>query len=150
MDKLTKERRSWNMSKIRGKDTGPELVLRRYLHSKGFRYRVNVKLPGKPDIAVKKIKTAIFVNGCFWHGHTNCKEGNLPKTNTDFWRQKITGNTNRDARNEKLLKDSGWHVLVVWQCEIEKDRENTLHRVERALQSPNQTRAAISARSPQS
>lgn len=123
------------MSRIRGKNTVPELILRRYLHSRGLRYRVNVKLPGKPDVAIKKIKTAIFVNGCFWHGHTDCKAGNLPKTNTDFWQQKIAGNRDRDARNEKRLKDDGWYVLVVWECEIEHDKDNILDTIEKTVRN---------------
>ena len=108
------------MSKISSKDTKPEILVRKFLFSKGFRYRINVKtLPGKPDIVLPKYKTIIFVNGCFWHGH-NCKKGKLPSSNTDFWKEKISNNKSRDAKNSDLLVKLGWKVIIIWQCEISK------------------------------
>ena len=108
------------MSKISSKDTKPEILVRKFLFSKGFRYRINVKtLPGKPDIVLPKYKTVIFVNGCFWHGH-NCKKGKLPSSNIDFWRGKISNNKLRDDKNSDLLIKLGWKVIIIWQCEISK------------------------------
>ena len=108
------------MSKISSKDTKPEILVRKFLFSKGFRYRINVKtLPGKPDIVLPKYKTIIFVNGCFWHGH-NCKKGKLPSSNTDFWKEKISNNKSRDTKNSDLLVKLGWKVIIIWQCEISK------------------------------
>ena len=113
------ETRSYNMSKIHGKDTKPEEKVRKYLFSQGFRYRKNDKrLPGKPDIVLPKYRTIIFVNGCFWHKHEGCKYFDWPKSNEDFWRTKINSNVQRDAKIEKQLVDSGWKVLVVWECEL--------------------------------
>ena len=106
------------MSKIGGKNTKPEILVRKFLFSKGFRYRINVKtLPGKPDIVLPKYKTVIFINGCFWHGH-NCKKGKLPSSNIDFWREKISNNKSRDDKNSDLLIKLGWQVIIIWQCEI--------------------------------
>ncbi|RGT50842.1 very short patch repair endonuclease [Bacteroides intestinalis] len=114
------QKRSDIMSKIGGKNTKPEILVRKFLFSKGFRYRINVKtLPGKPDIVLPKYKTVIFVNGCFWHGH-NCKKGKLPSSNIDFWRGKISNNKLRDDKNSDLLIKLGWKVIIIWQCEISK------------------------------
>lgn len=114
------QKRSDIMSKIGGKNTKPEILVRKFLFSKGFRYRINVKtLPGKPDIVLPKYKTVIFVNGCFWHGH-NCKKGNLPSSNIDFWKGKISNNKLRDDKNSDLLIKLGWKVIIIWQCEISK------------------------------
>jgi len=127
-DIMTTEERSKLMSKIKGKDTGIEILVRKHLFSKGFRYRINVtSLPGKPDIVLKKYRSVIFVNGCFWHGH-NCKDGHLPKSNLDFWREKIGKNIERDTRNQKQLLDMGWNVIIIWECEL-ADLENTMSRV---------------------
>lgn len=113
------EKRSYNMSRIRGKNTKPEETVRKYLFSKGFRYRKNVSsLPGKPDIVLPKYKVCIFVNGCFWHGHEGCKYFVWPKNNAKFWKQKITSNVMRDKRNYALLEQSGWVVLTIWECEL--------------------------------
>lgn len=110
------------MSKIRGKQTKPEILVRKFLYSKGFRYRINVPwLPGKPDIVLAKYRCVIFVNGCFWHGHPKCKYATLPKTNTDFWKDKIEKNAERDRNNYELLQDMGWNVIVVWQCELRNE-----------------------------
>ncbi len=112
------QKRSDIMSKIGGKNTKPEILVRKFLFSKGFRYRINVKtLPGKPDIVLPKYKTVIFINGCFWHGH-NCKKGELPSSNIDFWRKKISNNKSRDDKNSDLLIKLGWKVIIIWQCEI--------------------------------
>ena len=106
------------MSHIAGKETKPEVFVRKFLFANGFRYRKNVKdLPGKPDVVLSKHKTVIFIHGCFWHGHT-CKRGTLPETNTEFWKNKIGGNIERDKRNFFELKKQGWKIIVIWQCEI--------------------------------
>jgi DNA mismatch endonuclease (patch repair protein) len=113
------------MSRISGIDTKPEIKVRRHLHSLGFRYRKNVKeLPGKPDIVLPKHRCVIFVHGCFWHGHPNCRRADLPERNKEFWKEKISKTILRDREKEKQLKVLGWRVLTVWQCEI-RNRENT-------------------------
>ena len=113
------------MSRIRGKNTTPELKLRKTLHKLGYRYRVNVrKLPGSPDIVLAKYRTCIFVNGCFWHGHKDCRYATRPKTNAEFWRTKIENNRERDLRDYTFLESLGWRVIVVWECELKKDRIN--------------------------
>lgn len=119
-DNHTKEQRSYNMSRIRSKNNAPEEKVRKFLFSKGFRYRKNdKKLPGCPDIVLPKYKTVIFVNGCFWHKH-NCKRFVWPSSNEDYWKKKILRNVERDEINIKELKDLGWKVLVVWECELKK------------------------------
>ena len=134
-DIKTQESRSYNMSRIAGKDTKPEELVRRYLFSKGFRYRKNVrKLPGSPDLVLPKYRTVIFVNGCFWHGHEGCKYFVWPKSNVEFWRQKIETNISRDQRKETQLRDMGWNVLVVWECELRAPkRQTTLEGLENRL-----------------
>ena len=134
-DIKTQESRSYNMSRIAGKDTKPEELVRRYLFSKGFRYRKNVrKLPGSPDLVLPKYRTVIFVNGCFWHGHEGCKYFVWPKSNVEFWRQKIETNISRDQRKETQLRDMGWNVLVVWECELRRPkRQTTLEGLENRL-----------------
>ena len=115
------ETRSYNMSRIRSKDTKPEEPVRKYLFSKGFRYRKNdVRLPGKPDIVLPKYKVVIFVNGCFWHGHDGCRYFVWPKNNSEFWKKKIVGNMVRDQKNYALLRELGWRVFVVWECELKQ------------------------------
>ena len=128
MDNHSKEVRSYNMSKIRSTGTKPEEMVRKYLFSKGLRYRKNVKtLPGKPDIVLPKYKTIVFVNGCFWHGHSGCKYFVMPKSNTEYWESKINNNIARDQKTYASLSALGWNVLVVWECELKKDkREKTL------------------------
>lgn len=119
MDIKSKEARSYNMSRIRNKDTKPEELVRKYLFSCGFRYRKNdTRLPGKPDIVLPKYKTVIFVNGCFWHGHEGCRYFIWPKNNADFWKEKIKGNVLRDDRISSELQKDGWRVLTVWECEL--------------------------------
>lgn len=119
MDVHNKEIRSYNMSHIKGKKTKPEEVVAKYLFANGFRYRRNVKgLPGTPDIVLKKYRTVIFVNGCFWHCHEGCKWFVLPETNAEFWKKKFDCNRERDKQNYKKLQDDGWNVIIVWECEI--------------------------------
>lgn len=127
-DVHSKETRSYNMSRIKGKNTKPEILVRKYLFSQGLRYRLySKKLPGKPDIVLSKYKTVIFVNGCFWHGHKGCRYFVVPKTRTDFWLSKINVNIQNDKKTSSLLKDMGWHVITVWECELKKaKREETL------------------------
>ncbi len=121
-DRISVEHRSWNMSRIRGKDTKPEIVLRSLMHRAGFRYRLHdKKLPGKPDLVLPKHKTAIFVNGCYWHRHEGCPKATTPKTNTAFWTKKFEETVERDARKSSELIESGWHVVTVWECELEND-----------------------------
>ncbi len=119
------------MSKISGKETKPEVLVRKYLFAQGFRYRKNVKdLPGKPDIVLPKYKTVVFVNGCFWHGHKNCKRSTLPTSNTQFWKEKISKNILRDSENVQKLMNMGYKVLTVWQCELTaKTREKRLNKL---------------------
>ncbi len=120
------------MAAIRGRDTKPEMIVRKYLFSRGLRYRVNNrKLPGSPDIVLRKYRTVVFIDGCFWHGHENCKYYRLPKTNVDFWRQKIALNIARDYANNVDLRLAGWRVIRVWECEIRTKvrREETLARL---------------------
>ena len=119
------------MSRIKGKDTKPEEIVRKYLFSKGFRYRKNVAaLSGKPDIVLPKYHTCIFVNGCFWHKHEGCRYFVWPKNNAEFWKEKITKNVERDERNEAILKQSGWKVIIVWECQLKPAlREETLRKL---------------------
>ncbi|MDD6727892.1 MAG: very short patch repair endonuclease [Eubacteriales bacterium] len=127
MDNHSKESRSYNMSRIRSTNSKPEEIVCKYLFSKGLRYRKNVKsLPGTPDIVLPKYKTVVFVNGCFWHGH-NCRYFKMPKSNTDYWNKKIVNNIQRDGKNYRLLSNMGWNTLIVWECELKKEkRKNTL------------------------
>ena len=135
-DIKSKEERSKNMSAIKGKNTKPEIIVRKYLFKQGFRYRVNVsKLAGKPDIVLSKYKTVIFVNGCFWHLHKGCKYFVWPKQNADFWQKKINGNVERDNRNYKTLKDNGWKVIIVWECQLKKEKEETLEALVNEIKS---------------
>lgn len=135
MDVLTPSQRHRCMSHIRSKATKPEMAVRRWLWSHGYRYRLNVRsVPGKPDIVMRRYRTAIFVNGCFWHGHEGCPKFVMPKTNTDFWRTKIENNRKRDQKNYDILLQNGWQVIVVWQCNLTKDKlENTMQSVAVAL-----------------
>lgn len=119
MDHLTQEKRSWNMSRIRSKDTKPEIQVRSALHNAGFRFRLHRKdLPGKPDIVLPKYKTVIFVNGCFWHQHSECKRSNIPKSNREYWEQKLARNVENDRKNKILLEELGYSVYVIWECEV--------------------------------
>lgn len=131
VDTLTPAERSERMSRIRSRDTQPELVVRRYLHRAGLRYRVHARdLPGNPDIVMPKYGVIIFVEGCFWHGHY-CQGGRVPATNSSFWAAKIAGNRARDKRNRSTLRHAGWHVLRIWECQLTKRRrrEETLGKL---------------------
>ncbi len=115
-DKLT---RSYNMSRIKGKDTKPEMLVRKFLFSKGYRYRLHdKKLPGKPDIVLPKYKTVIFIHGCFWHGHERCKYFVVPKTRTEWWLEKITTNIKKDSASTRQLKKLGWKIIHIWECNL--------------------------------
>lgn len=136
-DKISQERRSWNMSRIRGKNTTPEVRLRKLLHAAGYRFRLHVRnLPGKPDIVLRKYKTAIFVHGCFWHRHEGCAGATMPKTRTEFWAAKFQETVQRDQRKREELEKAGWRVITVWECDLKsapsaviKDIENQIvHR----------------------
>ncbi len=119
LDRLTPEQRSWNMSRVRGAHTRPELAVRRILTSMGLRYRLHRKdLPGKPDVTFGPRRTVLFVHGCFWHMHPGCKSARLPKGNHDFWRNKLEGNAARDIRHRADLRKLGWRVIIVWECEL--------------------------------
>lgn len=129
------ETRSYNMSHIHGKNTKPEELVRKYLFAQGFRYRKNdPRLPGKPDVVLPKYKTVVFVNGCFWHGHENCRYFVWPQNNAEFWKKKIGGNIVRDVKNNNALKKLGWRVIVVWECELRPSTaEKTLHGLADAI-----------------
>ena len=128
MDVHDKKTRSYNKSQIKSKNSKPEKLVRKYLFAHGFRYRKNDKrLPGTPDIVLPKYKTVIFVNGCFWHGHNQCRYFVIPKSNTEFWVDKINKNIERDTVNTDKLISLGWNVITIWECELKKDkREATL------------------------
>ncbi|WP_319500340.1 DNA mismatch endonuclease Vsr [uncultured Draconibacterium sp.] len=129
-----KKTRSFNMSRIKGKNTKPEMLVRKFLFANGFRYRLNVKtLPGKPDIVLPKYKTVIFVNGCFWHGHKGCKYATIPKTRTEWWLEKIKETQKRDSKAEVELNAMGWRVINIWTCELKTGRENRLNRLIKEL-----------------
>lgn len=130
-DTLNEQQRHYNMSRIRSKDTKPEEIVRKYLFSKGLRFRKNDRrYPGHPDVMLPKYKTVVFVNGCFWHWHEGCRYASTPATNREFWNQKLERNVERDARKQKELREIGWNVIVVWECELKKAaRGETLERL---------------------
>lgn len=127
-DIFTKEQRSYIMSRIKSENTRPELIVRKYLYNQGFRYRLHIKaLPGSPDIVLKKYRTVIFINGCFWHGHENCPIYKLPKTRSEWWKAKIGRNIKRDNKNRIQLRKMGWHVMTIWECQLKPTcRKQTL------------------------
>jgi DNA mismatch endonuclease (patch repair protein) len=135
MDVHDKKTRSYNMSQIKGKNTKPEELVRKYLFSQGFRYRKNDKrLPGSPDIVLPKYKTVIFINGCFWHGHVGCKYFVWPKSNEEFWKNKIETNIARDKKKIKNLEELGWNVLTVWECKLKnKNEKDTLQSIKKHI-----------------
>ncbi|MCM1297107.1 MAG: very short patch repair endonuclease [Muribaculaceae bacterium] len=138
-DVMTPEERSRCMAAIKGRDTKPEMLVRKYLFARGLRYRVNNrKLPGSPDIVLKKYKTVVFIDGCFWHGHKGCKYYRLPQSNTDYWRKKITGNAARDYVNNVDLQLAGWKVIRIWECQLKtkEQREQTLERLYQTITGP--------------
>lgn len=131
-DIMTPEQRHRCMAAIKGKNTKPEMIVRQYLHSFGFRYGLhNKKLPGSPDLVLRKYKTVIFIHGCFWHGHKGCKYYRLPKSNESFWSEKISRNQSRDNKSREQLEKKGWNVLTVWECELKnkEKRERTLRKL---------------------
>lgn len=130
-DVLTKEQRHRCMSNVRSKNTKPEIMVRKFLFANGYRYRVNRKdLPGKPDIVLPKYKTVVFINGCFWHGHQNCKYATIPESNHEFWLAKITGNVERDKQTRERLSQMGWRVIDIWQCQLKpREKETTLNNL---------------------
>lgn len=135
MDILSKDQRHKNMAAIHSANTKPEMIVRKYLFSHGFRYRLNhPRLPGRPDIVLRKYHTCIFVNGCFWHGHKGCKYYVIPKSNTEFWTNKINRNIARDERVQKELAKMGWHCITIWECDLKpQKREQTLISLEYTL-----------------
>lgn len=137
MDTVSKKKRSEIMSHITGKETKPEIIVRKYLFAKGLRYRKNVKqLPGTPDIVIHKYKATIFVNGCFWHGHENCKFSRLPSTNVAYWENKIYANIERDKRKISELENLGYKVLIIWQCQLKASvRAYFLNRLVKEIKS---------------
>ena len=141
MDMVSAERRSEIMRGIRSKDTQPEMIVRQVVHSMGYRFRLHrADLPGKPDLVLPKWKTVILVNGCFWHGHT-CKNGRRPKSNTDYWNEKLDRNKTRDAKNAAALRRLGWRKIVIWACEttdVEK-LEQKLRRLLRDIEKKHET-----------
>jgi DNA mismatch endonuclease (patch repair protein) len=123
MDRLTKEHRSWNMSRIKGKNTKPEMIVRKMMHERGYRFRLHCKdLPGCPDIVLPKYRTVIFVHGCYWHRHKGCRLAYIPKSRVAFWTDKFSGNVERDRKHKAKLKKLGWNVGVIWECETQ-DRD---------------------------
>ncbi len=137
-DRISSARRSWNMSRIKGKDTRPEIVVRSILHRLGYRFRLHRKdLPGKPDIVLPKHETVIFVNGCFWHRHKGCPQATTPKSNTAFWKKKFADTIKRDRKQQRLLKEAGWRVLVLWECQI-NDSDDSISRIDALMRSRSQ------------
>jgi DNA mismatch endonuclease (patch repair protein) len=133
-DRLSKVRRSWNMSRIKGKNSGPEKIVRTMLHRMGYRFRLHgKKLPGRPDIVLPKHKTVVFVHGCFWHRHRGCKNATVPKTRRTWWRTKLEGNFTRDRLNRMALRRAGWGVLVVWECDAERNPHRVAVRLRRLI-----------------
>ncbi len=138
-DKLTREKRSWNMSRIRGKDTEIEVKVRKYLFSQGFRFRKNVAdMPGKPDIVLPKYKTVIFIHGCYWHRHAGCKNCTTPSTNREFWLDKFEKNIKNDSKHQQELETAGWKVLILWECEIEEDFDHLMGNLAAELRHTTQ------------
>ena len=129
MDTHSKAQRSFNMSRIKSRDTTPEMIVRRLLFSMGYRYRVNAKkLPGKPDIVFTRKRKAIFVHGCFWHRHSGCRYTTMPKTNTDFWKNKFERTQERDKENCQSLKAISWDYLIIWECTVKESETNSLKK----------------------
>ena len=137
-DKISKEHRSWNMSRIRSKHSKPEKQVRSVLHRMGYRFRLHVTdIPGKPDIVLPKYQTIIFVHGCFWHRHEGCKYAYTPKSRVTFWEQKFKNNLERHAKVTQQLRDLGWKVLTIWECEV-KDSNKLIHIISDQLPTPEQ------------
>lgn len=134
MDKLSQKQRSWVMSRVTGKDTKPELIIRTLLHRAGYRFKINDKtLPGRPDIVLPKYGMVIFIHGCFWHRHKNCRLASTPKSNQAFWQAKFANNQRKDARAKRQLNGLGWRVMTVWECRINKDPQAVIRRIVRKI-----------------
>lgn len=130
VDTISGAHRSWNMSRIKGRNTGPELRLRSLLHRAGFRFRLHTKdLPGKPDVVLPRYRTAIFVHGCFWHRHEGCRNATMPSTRAEFWQEKFDGNVERDRRNRTALEAAGWTVITVWECDLKADADRIVEQL---------------------
>ena len=138
-DVHSKETRSYNMSRIRGKDTAPEILVRKFLFSKGLRFLKNDRrYPGTPDIVLPKYKTIVFVHGCFWHMHPGCKYAVMPSSNVAFWKEKLSKNRERDKQNQDELSDKGWNVIVIWECQLKKDHQvDTLNNLYQQIINKN-------------
>lgn len=135
-DSLSPEKRSWNMSRIRDRDTSIEVKVRKYLFSQGFRYRKNVKsLPGKPDLVFPKYHVVVFIHGCFWHRHEGCKRATTPKTRQEYWLPKFERNVENDKKHYHELQQLGWHPIVVWECEVNRHFEETMERLVRCIKT---------------
>lgn len=140
MDIWPPEKRSAVMARIRGKDTKPELVVRSLLHRAGLRFSLRRKdLPGKPDIVLPKYNTVIFVHGCFWHRHKGCKVATMPKSRQDFWQAKFEANVARDKRNQRDLKKAGWNVIVLWECQVERDPFTAVEKILKTIRPDSPT-----------
>jgi DNA mismatch endonuclease (patch repair protein) len=136
-DRLSKEERSKNMAAVRSKNTTPEITVRRALHARGLRFRLNRKdLPGRPDIVLPRLNICIFVHGCFWHQHLGCKRATIPKSNTEFWNKKLSTNCERDEHVVKELRSKGWNVGIIWECEIRRELDSVLDRILFTIQKP--------------
>jgi DNA mismatch endonuclease (patch repair protein) len=123
MDTISKDRRSWNMQRIRSKNTSPELIVRSFLHRNGFRFRIcDSRLPGKPDIVLKMYNLIIQVRGCFWHQHPDCRRATIPSSNTEYWHPKLQRNIERDQQTDAELTALGWNVVTIWECDVKKGR----------------------------
>ena len=128
VDRVSKEKRSRIMAAVHSKDTGTELIVRRFLWAQGIRYRVHpASLPGKPDIVIPRCKLAVFVHGCFWHGHENCRRGYLPKSNVEYWKARIATNKKRDSLIEDKLKAEGWRHIVIWECQLRTQKAASIN-----------------------
>lgn len=135
-DRISQEHRSWNMSRIRGKDTGPEKRLRSLLHRGGFRFRLHdPRLPGKPDLVLRRYKAVIFVHGCFWHRHPACSNATTPKSRVEFWRAKFEGTVERDRRKADELRCQGWQVITVWECDLRRNPDLVLAEISQLLEN---------------
>lgn len=149
-DIVDENTRSRMMAGIRGKNTKPEILVRRFLHGRGFRYRLHDRvLPGRPDIVLPRYRTAIFVNGCFWHRHPHCRLAYFPKSNAEKWNRKFTLNVARDNINQSLLLTMGWRVIVAWECGLRKNSEITLRLLEHSIRKPIEVAEVIQLPSPQ-
>lgn len=138
VDSLTRAKRSWNMSRIKSGNTKPEKVVRSLLHAMGYRFRLHRKdLPGKPDVVLPKYKTVIFIHGCFWHRHDGCKNATMPKTNTEFWENKLSQNIDRDRKKQLNLERLGWKVIVIWECETEGFPKELATKLQRQISYPD-------------